>query len=98
MIKGLPILITDTFPETVTNENNSEITKFIENLINNHGNLVNSEPCDLKTNLAMTKYTNLDELLHLILNIKKQPVDEQNSWYLSFRNCDFIAVEYFVFA
>ncbi|CAO1404791.1 unnamed protein product [Diamesa serratosioi] len=89
LIRGLPVLITDTF-ETPTNES-SEITKFIENLHNNHENLVNSEPCDLKTNLAMPKYTNLDELLNLILNIKEQPADEQNSWYLSFRNCDFNA-------
>ncbi|CAO1407124.1 unnamed protein product [Diamesa tonsa] len=95
LIRGLPVLITDTF-EPVSNGTDSEITKLIENLFDNHENLVNSEPCDLKTNLAMTKYTNLDELFSLILNIKKQPVDEQNSWYLSFRNCDFKAVEYFV--
>lgn len=86
------MLITDTF-EPLTNKNESEIPQFIENLFNNHGNLVNSNPCDLKTNLAMAKYTNLDELFNLILNIKKQPVDEQTSWYLSFRNCDFNAVE-----
>lgn len=94
LIRGLPVLITDTF-ETTSNGSDSEITKLIENLFDNHGKLVNSEPCDLKTNLAMAKYTNLDELFNLILNIKKQPADEQNSWYLSFRNCDFNAVEYF---
>lgn len=81
LFRGLPVII----PDSVNPWNPLD---FIENLLRSE-KLLESQPCELQSNLLLGKYSNLEESLQL--SMKESEVNE--SVFLHFQNCELDAVK-----
>lgn len=80
LIRGLPVIIEKSHP-------NWEFDNFTEYLFK-HDELIESNPCELQSNLIFGKYSSLEDILDLAFRSH-----ENDSWFLHFQNCDFEAVK-----
>lgn len=80
LIRGLPVIIEQSHPTW-------EFHNFTENLFK-HNDLIESNPCDIQSNLMFGKYSTLEDILDLSYRSH-----ENDSWFLHFQNCDFEAVK-----
>lgn len=80
LIRGRPVIVKDSCP--VWQSDN--FTDYLLSL----DPLIDSNPCDLRSNLILEKYANLEELL--VLSARAEPND---GWFLHFLNCDFESVK-----
>lgn len=89
LVRGLPVIVSDT----AVNFNKSEsLAQFIENISVKMSGMIQEEACNLETNLMMPSYARLGETLGILLKMIKGG-EELPSWFISFRNCKFKAVE-----
>lgn len=80
--RGHPVVIEE--PQFVSEHSN--IHDYVA-ILQNDTNLVNSNPCNLQTNLITgAQFKSLNALLDLMIN-------STDGWFLHFRNCDFDAVK-----
>lgn len=87
LIRGLPVIVSDAIADA---DQTSCLRKFIENISENMSTMIMTRPCNLDTNLMMSKYASLDESFNIIRNKLKE--SDEAPWFLSFRNCRFQAV------
>lgn len=78
-----PVIIEDS--HTIWNDTN-EIFEFLQS----NEDLTSSKPCDHLTNIVSNKSPKLNEILDLVITDNRK---KDVSWFLSFRNCEFIAVK-----
>ncbi|ALC41496.1 CG30053 [Drosophila busckii] len=76
--RGLPVIITDCQQQT-------DVQTLLD-IINEHApQLLDSEPCDISSNLLLRKLFTVDAAL--------QKISSSTAWYLQWRHCDFQAVK-----
>lgn len=87
LLRGLPVVITDSH-EIWSGDN------FATDLLV-LSNLMNSNPCDLQTNLIFNIKGDikLAKLLKIVEQSSATKAGDDDGWYLHFRNCDFEAVK-----
>lgn len=89
LIRGLPVIVEDSANAS------SSIT--VENLLKRIRNemyeMIENEPCSLETNLATSRYAQLENIFSSL----EEQADNISPWFLSFRNCKFGAVEFAFF-
>jgi hypothetical protein len=85
LIRGLPVIISDTSPAF---NRSQSLDEFIENFIENFSGMVQEEACSLETNLMMSRYATVDETFAIL-----RKMTDHQPWFMSFRNCKVKAVE-----
>jgi hypothetical protein len=94
------VLISDTIKSP---SEFKSLVAFIDNISVNMSDIINSDACNLQTNLMLSKYANLDKAFAILkksLANKKNKNDADDDdyddmrWFISFRNCKLKAVEY----
>ncbi|KAG5680538.1 hypothetical protein PVAND_010040 [Polypedilum vanderplanki] len=92
LIRGLPVIVSDTIKapnQSDKNNNNESLSSFIDNIFTNMSDMITAKACNLETNLMMSKYATLDKVLEVIL----KTVEQNDKFFVSFRNCKFKAVK-----
>lgn len=93
LIKGLPVVISDT--TTDFNESQSLIG-FIDEISEKMAGMIQDEVCNLRTNLMMSKYAKVDAAFSILTKLSES-CEDLPPWFVLFRNCQVQAVEYFCF-
>jgi hypothetical protein len=91
LIRGLPVIIADTFLDF---NKSQSLIEFIENVTENMSGMVQEDACSLETNLMMARYATLDETFSILKKMSESS-DEMQPWFVSFRNCRVKAVKFF---
>lgn len=86
LLRGLPVIVGDGVNSFNRNET---LAEFVDNISVNMSEMVKQEPCDLETNLMLMKFASVDEAFGVL----SETNDESPQWFISFRNCQFKAVE-----
>lgn len=80
LIRGLPVIIEQSHPKWDSNNFTDYLFK--------QDKLIDSNPCEMQSNLIFNKYSSLEEMLELSVRAK-----DNDSWFFYFQNCDFEAVK-----
>lgn len=89
-MRGLPVIIGDSFDNQMNNESLSE---FIENISLNMSDMIKEEACNLETNLILSKFASVGEALRVLSELSAESSNDFPTWFISFRNCKFKAVK-----
>lgn len=88
LIRGLPVIISDAAMDYNRNET---LAAFIDKVTVQMSAMVQQEACSLETNLMISKFASVGEVFGILSKLIEG--SEQTTWFLSFRNCKFEAVE-----
>jgi hypothetical protein len=86
LIRGLPVIVGDSTNSTSL----ITIESLLKRIRNEMNEMIVNEPCSLETNLATSRYAQLDGIFSSL----EEQSDNLSPWFLSFRNCKFRAVEF----
>jgi hypothetical protein len=89
LLRGLPVIISDSLRNAESSK--QSLSNFIENLSVNMSDMLNSEACNLETNLMLSKYAMPDKAMKMLKNSFKES-EELAPWFISWRNCELKAV------
>lgn len=92
LIRGLPVTVEDTLyniPHKSTGRRNTfwHRSNFTEQLLRLRS-IIRQEPCSVQTNLIMSRLITVEELFHLLLNLKNE-----KPYFAQMHNCDFDTVK-----
>lgn len=80
LIRGIPVIYENSHP--IWSSNN-----FTDHLLT-LDKLIESNPCEIQSNLIFGKFSNIEELLLLTKNF-----NDYHNWFVHFQNCDLDAVK-----
>lgn len=89
LVRGLPVIVSDTKPDF---DETQKLEKFIDNISANMSGMRQEKACELETNLMMSRYASVDEVLRILTELAEFS-DDLPPWFVSFRNCKLQAVE-----